>query len=274
MRLTCTRLLLLCLVPACQAPDLDAFEKEHTTREERAFGQKYLELLSTAQVDSAVGLLATDLRSDTVVRALQQVGALLREARLDSLRVIGVNVNNVGNDVHELNLSYEVTTTGGRWLTTNVATRSVHGSVSVIGVSAHPIPGPLEKINAFTLGGKSLVHYVILGFAVLVPLFILGVEVVCLRTLVRRRWAWMLLILVGGPVTALNWTTGEMHTNEFTVLLMGAGWFRASLYAPVILQVAFPIGAAIFLARRYQLTLQARHTTKAGYTKLNLPGGS
>src|SRR5437588_12863821 len=70
----------------------------------------------------------------------------------------------------------------------------------------------------------------------------------------------MLLILLGGPVTVLNWTTGEMHTNEFTVLLLGAGWFRASVYGPVILQVAFPIGAAIFLARRYQLILQARHT--------------
>jgi hypothetical protein len=48
---------------------------------------------------------------------------------------------------------------------------------------------------------------------------------------------------------------------------------RASIYEPAILQVAFPIGAAIFLARRYQLILQARHTTKEGYTKLNLPDG-
>ncbi len=130
---------------------------------------------------------------------LQQIGALLRDARLDSLRLIGVNVNNVGADTHELNLSYEVPTAHGHWLMTSVATRSVHGHVSVIGASARPIPGRLEEINAFSLRGKSLVHYVILVFAVVVPLFILGVEVVCLRSSVRRRWAWMLLILLGGP---------------------------------------------------------------------------
>jgi len=84
----------------------------------------------------------------------------------------------------------------------------------------------------------------------------------------------MLLILLGGPVTALNWATGEVHTNQFSVLLFGVGWFQANVYAPVILQVAFPVGAAIFLTRRYQLILQARHTTKEGYTKLNLPGGT
>jgi hypothetical protein len=273
MRLTCTRLLLLCAVSACSSPDLDTFAKEHTTRQERALGQSYLQLLSTTQVDSAAGLLAPNLQNDTVVRTLQQIGALLRDARLDSLRLIGVNVNNVGTDTRELNLSYEVPTTHGRWLTTSVATRSVRGHVSVIGASAHPIPGPLEEINAFSLRGKSLVHYVVLVFAVVVPLFILGVEVVCLRSSVRRRWAWMLLILLGGPVTALNWATGEVHTNQFSVLLFGVGWFRASVYAPGILQVAFPVGAAIFLARRYQLILQARHTTKEGYTKLNLPGG-
>src|SRR5436309_6817099 len=141
MRLPSIPLLLLCLLPACSAPDLEAFAGKPTTPEERAFAQSCLQLLAKGQTDSAATLLAPNLRSDTAARTLVQVGALLREARLDSLHVIGVSVHdNRGNDVHELNLSYEVPTTTGRWLTTNVATRSVRGQRMVIGFSAHRIP--------------------------------------------------------------------------------------------------------------------------------------
>jgi len=105
-----------------------------------------------------------------------------------------------------------------------------------------------------------------LGVAVLVPLFIIWVEVVCVRAPIRRRWAWMLLILLGGPVVALNWTTGEPQVKELAVTLLGVGWLRSTVYAPMILQVAVPIGAIIFLARRYQLMLQARHTNSVQKT--------
>src|SRR5438094_6882602 len=81
-------------------------------------------------------------------------------------------------------------------------------------------------------------------------------------------------ILLGSPVLSFNWTTGEVHMNTLNVLLLGAGWLRGSAYEPVILEVAVPMGAVIFLARRYQLVLRARHTSKEGYTRLNLPGAS
>ena len=92
-------LLLLHLLSSCSSPDLATFAREHTTREERGFAENYLQLLSKGQTDSAATLLAPNLRSDTAARTLLQVGALLREARLDSLHVIGVNVlDNLGKD--------------------------------------------------------------------------------------------------------------------------------------------------------------------------------
>src|SRR5437870_2255284 len=108
MRLPSIPLLLLCLLPACSAPDLEAFARKHATPEERAFAQSYLQLLATAQVDSAAAMLAPNLQSDAAVHALQRVGALLQDARLDSLHLIGVSVNeNLGTGTHELNLTYE-----------------------------------------------------------------------------------------------------------------------------------------------------------------------
>src|SRR5436309_13018347 len=88
MRLPSIPLLLLCLLPACSAPDLEAFAGKHTTPEEGAFAQSYLQLLAKGQTVSAATLLAHNLRSDSAAGSVVQVGAVLREVRLHSLRVI------------------------------------------------------------------------------------------------------------------------------------------------------------------------------------------
>jgi hypothetical protein len=128
MRLTSTPLVLLCMLLSCSPPDLDTFAQKNTTPGERAFSENYLRLLSGAQLDSAATLLAPNLRTDTVARGLKVVSALLRDARLDSLQLIGVNiVNHARTQSRDVNFSYEISATGGRWLTANVAARSAQG---------------------------------------------------------------------------------------------------------------------------------------------------
>ena len=124
MRITSAALVCLCFLPSCSAPDLDTFARNHTRPEERAFAQQYLQLLASGQIDSAASMIAPSLRTDTLTRTLQRIGTLLHEVHLDSLQLIGVNINDDrGSGSHALNLTYEVPTTNGGWLTTNVATK-------------------------------------------------------------------------------------------------------------------------------------------------------
>ncbi len=108
MRLVSGGVSLLCLLAGCAWPDVDAFARAHTTPEERSFPRRYLHLLAAGQTDSAAALLDASLRSDSATRTLQQVGAVLREARWDSLHLIGLDIHDmVGTGAHGLNLSYE-----------------------------------------------------------------------------------------------------------------------------------------------------------------------
>src|SRR2546427_11735984 len=151
MRITSAALVCLCFLPSCSAPELDTFARKHTRPEERAFAQQYLQLLASGQIDSAASMIAPSLRTDTLTRTLQRIGTLLHEAHLDSLQLIGVNINDDrGSGSHALNLTYEVPTTNGGWLTTNVATQVVQGHRSIIGLSANRVPARLEEITAFT----------------------------------------------------------------------------------------------------------------------------
>ena len=137
-----------------------------------------------------------------------------------------------GGSRHRVSISYQVALLdsaheGTRYVLARVSEEEDSiGQLWVVGMRTDNLTGPLQRINAFALSGKSPAHYMMLVLAMLVLLFILGVEIVCLRTPIRRRGVWILLILLGSPVLSFNWTTGEVHMNTLNVLLLGAGWLR------------------------------------------------
>jgi len=236
----------LLVVTAC-ATDLASFANRFTTADERAFPRTYLQLLADAHLDSAFSLLAPELRTDTTRNTLRQVAALLKNARLDSMRLIGANVNSVGANSRDVNMSYEMPTmVADRWLMSNGATHRIGPSISVIGFSARPIPGPLEALNRFTLSGKSAIHYVWLTLALIVPLVTITVAVVIARARgMPRRWLWVFASLVATPAFVINWTTGEVGVRSVFFLLFGGAATSAGPGAPWVISFAIPIGAAI-----------------------------
>jgi hypothetical protein len=251
MRLTSTPLALLCILLGCSPPDLDSFARKHTTPEERAFAENYLRLLSGAQLDSAATLLAPNLRTDTVAHGLKVVSVLLHDARLDSLHLIGVNiVNHAGTQSRDVNLSYEMPTTGTRWLTASVAARSAQGHTSVIGFSADVLPRRLEELHAFTLADKSFMHYVWLVLAALMPVVTIAMAIRVIRAKgMPRRWLWAVVALIASPAFTLNWTTGQARLANNLFILFGAAFGRPGAAAPWLLTFAMPIGAFVAYLR-------------------------
>src|SRR5262249_13853277 len=128
------------------------------------------------------------------------------------------------------------------------------------------LPGDLREIHAFTLSHKSPAHVLMLLALAAELVFIGYALVVCARTpLKRRKWAWMLLCLVGAGGLGFDWTSGAFALKLFSVqLLFGISFTRGGPYAPWLLTVSLPIGAIMFLAnRKLLLAAQARQPEPA-----------
>ncbi len=251
----------LALVTAC-GTDLMPLANRLTTVEERAFPRTYLQLLADAHLDSAFSLLSPELRTDTTRIGLRQVAGLLKDARLDSMRLIGANVTTFGGDSRDVNLSYEMPmVVGGGWLMSNVATRRAGQTFSVIGFSGRPIPGPLEVLNRFSLSGKSLIHYVWLTLALIIPLVTITVAAIVWRARgMPRRWLWVFGSLIATPAFFINWTTGEVGVQSAFFLLFGGAATSAGPAAPWVVSFALPIGALV----AYLKMLRWRQATASG----------
>ena len=123
------------------------------------------------------------------------------------------------------------------------------GNMSLLGLHIRPLPASLGEINAFTLAGKSPLHYVFLGAVVFMPLFLIYMVVMIIRTKVKRKWLWIPLMFVGICQFSLNWTTGEFGFRLINVNTPGFGVYRPGLYGPWSLFASIPIGAIIFLIK-------------------------
>ena len=259
-RLRLVRLVPLLMVAAC-AMDLVTFATKHTTAAERAFPRSYLQLLADARLDSAFSLLAPQIRSDTARTVMREVGALLKDARLDSMHLIGVNIGSFGQDSRDVNLSYEMPTAKGGWLVSNVAAHYAGATLTVTGFSAHSIKSQLEVLNRFTLSGKSLTHYLWLTLALLIPIGTIIVAVYVARTPgMPRRWLWVIVSLVAVPTFFINWTTGELGVESVSFLLFGGAATSAGPAAPWVVSFALPVGALAAYVKAWRWRQRANPT--------------
>jgi hypothetical protein len=169
-----------------------------------------------------------------------------------SVKLVGAQRSTMSG-VTTLTLTFEYQF-AGRWIVANVATKSKDGVTTIVGLHVYPESSSLESTNRFTLSGKSVLQYVVLGAAIAVGLFTLVVFVVCTRTkMKRRKWLWILFILFGLGKLSVNWTTGQWGFMALAAQLFGVSAAAASPYSPWIVSVSLPIGAVLFLINRRKL---------------------
>jgi hypothetical protein len=119
-----------------------------------------------------------------------------------------------------------------------------------------PLNAPLEKIHAFTLSDKGILNWIFLIVAIAAVLFVFYALILCIRTKIpRRKWLWIIFILIGVGKISMVWTTGKIIwwgglSSLLSMLIFAADFVRASEYYPVIVSFSVPVGAIVFLIRR------------------------
>lgn len=182
---------------------------------------------------------------------LMEIADVLDHGEPLSLELVGCNVNS-SPETRRSYLTYQYQFTNS-WVLAALVIDTTDSRKMVSGLHVNPIPKSVGELNAFTLSGKGIQHYVLLLLAIAVPIFIIWTLVLCARTKIRKKWLWIIFILAGIAKLNLNWTTGEIGLQPIAFLIPGAAMAKMGLYAPWILTVSFPLGAILFLIKRRKL---------------------
>jgi len=216
-----------------------------------ATSRHFIDLLAAGDVAAIYAKLDRSLITGQSRAQLERMSMLLGRTPPDHVDVIGAKIfvnppNTDRNYTFQFHYQHPA-----RWLIANAAYRESKGTISIIGMQVIPIPDAFDHLNRFTFEGKGASQF--LGFiaAIAIPMFVIWTIVVAARTpMKKRRWLWIIFIILAFTHLQINWTTGRMAFQLLSFQLFGAGIAAASPYSPWILGISFPLGAIVFWLRR------------------------
>lgn len=233
-----------------------------STPEDRAVAQSYIDQLRLRQFDAIEAAIDENIKSPDLRDKLSKMADTLPAGEPSSIKVIGVQVFE-SPQLRQVNTSFEYDF-GGKWFVTNVALQDKEGIKTIIGLNVYILQQPLEVQNRFTFSGKGMAHFAIFGGCILVALLTLSALVLCLSTKMgKKKWLWILFILLGVGKITINWTTGQISFQLLVIQLFSIS-ATAAPYGPWIIAVSLPIGSIAFLAYRKRLANPSK--TEAKYS--------
>jgi hypothetical protein len=184
---------------------------------------------------------------------LEKLAALFPGVKPTDVKLIGVQHNtSFGNreTFSETSVGFEYEFPG-KSVYARVVLREQQNSISVKKITVVPLQDSLESINKFTFSGKPVGNLIFLSAIMMVLAFIVWRLIICVKTPIpKRKWLWVLFVSLGFLSINLNWTDVDINIVPLSIQFMGASFWRAGPFSPVILSVSVPLGAIIFFFRR------------------------
>lgn len=214
-----------------------------------AFARRIVTLLQSNEIDAVEALTAPSARNaDPYIRAkIQKIAPLIPKSMPDSVTVTGWWIN-YRNGIRSDAVGYEYRF-GERWLIANFLIERPDDELRVAGFNLTLDSQSLHEKNAL-LRGKSFFSYLFASLWIGLLALMIYALVVCFRTSgLRHKWLWMLFIAAGFGRVSLNWTD-ETLSYQFASVFVPVVTYAGGGYTPIVLVVALPLGALIFLGRR------------------------
>ena len=221
-------------------------------KEEAQFAKEYIALYPQGKIDEILQKSDPNALNAQNVDVLKQIAGFFPPEKPIEIKLLGSNtIKSSSGAAYNFAFQYHYPS---KWLQVDVGLTKAHGQLLATGIYVQPLNESLEVSNKFSLQDKTWKHYSMFGTAITLPLFVLYALVLCIRTPIpKRKWLWIIFILIGVPTLSLNWTTGEFWLDPLRFLLFSAAYWMPSPSAAVIIQISLPIGAIVFLYKRKKL---------------------
>ena len=214
------------------------------------FARRVVDLFAARNFSAIEAETVPELRQPDPRPKFEEMARMLPSALPTSVKTLGAHtVTSASGET--CRLTFEYAYPQDKWILVSTVLDRRDGKLLIAGIHFQPLAQSLETLNRFAFQSKATLHYVVLALAVLVPLLVVYALIACARSKrLNRKWLWLIFIAVGVMQFSLNWTTGTWELKPLSVLLLGAGFWQAGPSAPVMLTVALPLGAIVFLVKQ------------------------
>lgn len=231
-------------------------------KEEAKLAEGIISKLRVKDIEFIKEKLSPEIKQQVSDAGLLKLSNYFRGGELLSTNIIGSQVHTI-NGVWQGNFTFEYQFTDG-WNLANAAFRKTSDSYEIIGLNVYQTEMGQKELHSFTLSNKEYKHYIILALAIIVPIFILITVYYCIKTPIpKRKWLWVLFVLLGIFAIHLNWTSGQVNIQPISINLLGAAAMASSPYSAWTISASFPLGALLFWFKRRKFIELDKEANKA-----------
>lgn len=147
------------------------------------------------------------------------------------------------------NAVYQVHGRSG-WAIVEAHTSTFRGRTSLTGIFVRRVPSDPRSLNGLDAQKAGVTHFAMISLMVAAAAVTVAALFRIWRSgLFQRRWLWTIGALNGVMTLRLDWTTGHLFFQPFSVQLFSVSATKQPIFAPWVLGVSIPLVASIVLFR-------------------------
>lgn len=212
--------------------------------------RQFIHNLRAGKTGEAAAQVDTSLLSAKAADSLKKLSQKFQQGEAKTVQVVSFVGGEAGAATsNEVKINYEMELSTG-WFAGHVETVNRNGTTKIKSAYFDGIASPSKNFMNVRFDTLRDVHAVFVGLAVLNLLFILVTAWKCLRSGLRWKLVWLILILFGLTSVEMEWATGLITFNPISFNFLGSGLELDSLYKPWIASLSPPVGALLFYLAR------------------------
>lgn len=126
------------------------------------------------------------------------------------------------------------------------ATNENNNTYKLIDILFFPSDMSLEEKNIFSLTNRTTQSYIFVCFGIFSLLMSFYTAAIAFSRKEKLYICWMIISLIGAWSFSLNWTTGTMVINPFSLGFKNFSISFSSIYNPITFTLRIPLGASLY----------------------------
>jgi hypothetical protein len=231
-----------------------------------------VEKLSARDFDSIESEMDAQIGTAIPRSDLERMAAELPSGGILDVQPLGWQASVRTSGPRTASVSAQYTYPGSKWVLASATLIGEPENLRIVGLHVQRLPAPLATIYAFSLRGKSPLHYAFLLLALTSAALSIFAFVRCLRTCdLRLKWLWALLVLLGLCKFSIQWASGEVSFSPISIAVPSVMLGRNGVGGPWTLSFGIPVVAVVILCRRRRIAPKAPEPPKLEPPRLELP---
>lgn len=194
--------------------------------------------------DACRAIVAPSVADTDLQGIFPAITAELADLGAYEMTAVGWNKKLTGGQ-DQTTVQYLVSGEGGKYYLFATVIEGVEGLAGFQIAEAEADAEPTEP--------DGLIHRVVMAFGILILVFVAWMVIDCARRPMKRKWLWMLLIILGAVVLSLSFRDGGVSFRYQLGLYLGLTSLTTYPAGGFMVRLFVPVGAIVYFLKRKQL---------------------